>query len=248
MEQQNSFLIGDLVPETILRVENRTTDAARAAIWIRDGLLEISGNPDYRDDFDQLEIWGPTTNLTIGQQEYPFEMLVPPLDLNEHSSGYNMSTLDILLWLDFPFNKIRRKLDPTHYQDSDKFQQVNSIPTQWYRFADLVGFNPIPNRPYQVVARILQMHPIIDDDLDSTPILLPREWNEVLIWAAAARGFAELQEFEKYSEIRQMLQGDPKHPGKQGLFEAVKKRRKREAWRSEQALRPVLRAYGWGNY
>jgi hypothetical protein len=61
------------------------------------------------------------------------------------------------------------------------------------------------------------------------------------------RGFAELLEFEKSQEIRTMLQGDPKFPGKSGLIESIKKRRKREAWRSEQPLRPVLRGYGWGS-
>jgi hypothetical protein len=49
-----SFTIGQLVPEVILRTENRTTDTTRAAIWLRDALLEISGSPDYRDDFVEL--------------------------------------------------------------------------------------------------------------------------------------------------------------------------------------------------
>jgi hypothetical protein len=242
---QTSFLISDLENEVILRVENRTTDTGRADVWLRDAILEISGNPDYRDDFDQLEVLGPTYNLTISQQEYAFSNLVPPQSL-PLQSGYNMSTLDIFMWIDYPTNQIRRKLNPTHYQDSDKFQQALSLPTEWYRFGDSVGFNPVPNQAYQVQARILQEHPIDDTTLRDTQILLPREWNEVLIWSAAMRGFAELLEFEKSQEIRTMLQGDPKFPGKTGLIESIKKRRKREAWRTEQPLRPVLRGYGWG--
>ncbi len=245
MAQQQTFSFSDLVNEIILRVENRTTDTGRAVIWLRDAILEISGNPDYRDDFDQLEVLGPQFNVTIGQQEYPFSNLVPPASL-PLSSGYNMSTLDVFVWIDYPTNQIRRKLNPTHYQDADKFQQAMSLPTEWYRFADTIGLNPVPNQMYQIQARILQEHPIDDDNLFDTEILLPREWNEVLVWSAAMRGYAEILQFEKSQEIRTMLQGDPKFPGKTGLIEAIKKRRKREAWRQEQPLRPVIRGYGWG--
>jgi hypothetical protein len=243
---QTSFLISDLVGEVILRVENRITDNARAAVWLRDALLEISGNADYRDDFDQLEVLGPTTNLTAGIQEYPFSALVPAQAL-PLQSGYNMSTLDVFLWTDYPTNKLRRKLNPTNYQDADKFQQAQSIPTEWYRFADTIGFNAMPNQPYQVQARIMQEHPINDDNLPTTQILLPREWNEVLVYAATMRAYTELLEYEKAQQIRVFLQGDPKYPGKSGLVEAIKKRRKREAWRQEQPLRPVIRGIGWGS-
>jgi hypothetical protein len=232
-------IIQDLETEVIIRCENRTTDTARADIWIQNALLEISGNPDYRDEFDDLEEYGPQYNLTPSTQEYAFSNIVPAGD-------YNLSTLDVLLWTDYPTNTIRKKLQPTHYQDADKFQQAMSIPAEWYRFADTIGFNPVPNQPYQVQARILRRHPFTSP-LNQTVILLPQEWNEILIWAAAMRGFMELLEFEKAGEIRTLLQGDPKYPDKQGLIGSVKKRRRREAWRDTSSLRPVIRGYGWGS-
>ena len=134
MTQQ--FTIDDLVPEVILRVENRITDNARAQIWLRDSLLELTGGTKYRDDFDQLEVFGPKANLLIAVKEYPFDMLVPPQNIPDPfdpdvipMSGYNWGTLDILIWLDFPSNRIRRRLNFTHYQDADKFQQALSLPT-----------------------------------------------------------------------------------------------------------------------
>jgi hypothetical protein len=93
----------------------------------------------------------------------------------------------------------------------------------------------------------MQEHPIDDDNLPTTQILLPREWNEVLIYSAVMRGYTELLQYEKAQQIRVFLQGDPKFPGKSGLVEAIKKRRKREAWRQEQPLRPVIRGYSWGS-
>ena len=236
------FLISDLDNEVILRLENRTTDLQRADIWLRDALLEITGNPDFRNEFDQLEEYGPMFSLTGGSsmppaiQEYSETSLVPMGD-------YNQATLDILIWQDPPSNTIRRNLNPSHYQKADRFQPTFSLPTEWYRFNSLIGFTPVPDKPYQVQCRILRMHPINDSALATTPILIPRDWNEVLIWSAVQRGFMELLEFEKSDKVIKALHGDPKHPERPGLLESRKKRREQEAWRVEQVLRPMVRNY-----
>lgn len=241
LPQTAVFTIGDAANATIPKVENRTTETDTVAEWVRDALIEIAGNADYKDEFDELEAWGLTWNLTIGQQEYPFENFLTL------EADYNMSTLDVLIWVDYPDNTRRKRLDATHYQESDRFLQAASLPAQWYRFGDFIGFNPPPNKAYQVQARILKRHPIYDDDLKSTPILLPREWWEIIEWAAAIRGFMHLLEYEKAGAIRTLLYGDPKHPEKPGLIEGLKKRRKRESWRQTHGLRPVIRGYGWGS-
>src|SRR3974390_365306 len=239
------FFISDLVNEVLLRCENRRTDPARGAVWIRDALIEISPNPDYRDDFAALEEFGPTFNLTGGNslttavQEYPEKNFVPFGDIND-------ATLDILIWIDFPANNNRRKLDVSHYQKTDKFQPVFSIPTEWYRFGSNFGFNPIPDKNYQVQCRISKAHPINDNVLSQTTILLPREWNEVLIWAAVQRGFMELLEFEKASSVHIMLFGDPDNKNQPGLIFHVKRRRRKEQWRQESRLSYIRRPFMWG--
>lgn len=246
--------IANLESEVILKCENRTSDTARADIWIRDAILEISGNPDYRDDFDDLEILGLLTNLTGGAigvsvQEYPFSNFLPSPG---GTTIYNLSTLDVMLWIDFPTNNIRRKLNPSHYQEADKIVTYPSIPTSWYRFADTLGFDPPPNQNYQVQCRVLQRHPFVDffnavGNLNTTTVLLPLEWNEIIEWAAAMRGFMELLEFDRAAQLRNMLYGDPKHPDKVGLISSVKKRRSREAWREQQPLRPIVQGSTWGS-
>jgi hypothetical protein len=249
-------LISNLETEVILKTENRTTNTARADVWIRDALLEISGNPDYRDDFDQLEILGQPFNLTGGStvppaiQEYPFSNLINQTG-SQGAPDYNLSTLDIMIWIDFPSNLTRRRLNYTSYQASDKTPQYTSLPTEWYRFADTFGVTPCPDRNYQVQSRYLRRHPIIDyfnaqGLLNTTPILLPTEWNEVIEWAAAMRGFAELLAFERAAEIRVMLFGDPKEPSRPGLISAIKSRRRQENWRQQQSLRPVVHKYSYG--
>ena len=249
-------LIVNLESEVILRVENQTTQTARADVWIRDALLEISGNPDYRDDFDQLEIFGPTFNLDGGSsiatavQEYPFSNLIVQVN-TLGVPDYNLSTLDILIWVDYPTNQVRRRLRYTSYQAADKTPQFTSTPSEWYRFADTFGLSPVPDKDYQVQSRYLRRHPIIDyfnasGMLNTTPILLPTEWNEVIIWAAAERGFGELLNFERASEIHNMLYGDPRDKSRPGLISSIKSRRRQENWRQESCLRPIIHRYSFG--
>jgi hypothetical protein len=235
-----TFLIADLENEVILRTENRTTDTARADVWIRDSLIEITSDPDFRNEFVELEEYGPTFNLTPQQQEYPeFTNLIPVGDVN-------VATLDILIWQDPPTNSIRRKLIQSHYQKADNFQPTFSLPTEWYRFALTIGFTPVPDKAYQIQTRMLRAHPINDNQLNQTQILIPRDWNEVLVWCAVERGFLELLEYEKAAKVHVHLHGDPKHPDRIGIYEGKKKQREREAWRTETPLRPVYRRSCYG--
>lgn len=234
-----TFTIQQLENEVLLRCENKVSDIGRTDVWLRDALLEITSNPDFRNEFDLLETFGPPFNLTAKIQEYDFCNLIPTGD-------YNVATLDILIWQDPPTNSIRRKLGQSHYQKADNFQPTFSLPTEWYRFGDSVGFTPVPDKAYQIQARILRQHPINDNVLSQTQILIPREWNEILIWAAVERGFMEYLEYEKATKVHVLLYGDPKHPDRPGLIEGRKKRREMEAHRTETALRPVYRKMMYG--
>ena len=237
------FTISDLGSEVIFKVENRITDVARAYQWLVDALLEITSNPDFRDDFAQLEILGPAFVLTGGPdfttsvQEYDESNIIPAGDLN-------LATLDIMLWRDPPTNSNRIKLGVSHYQEVDKSTLFTTVPSSWYRFAGNIGFYPSPDLNYQVQARILRYHPIASQ-IELTTVLLPRDWNEILVMAAAERGFIELGEYEKASAIHTLLFGDPKHPEKPGLIKGRKTKRSLEANRTSRPLKIVIPRYTW---
>jgi hypothetical protein len=232
-------LFSDLDDEVILRLENRTSDLARASVWLKDSLLEISGNPDYRDDFTELESLSDPYNLTIGTQEYNESNFTPPGDVL-------LATLDLLIWVDPPGNTKRKKLEVSHYQFTDRITPVNGLPVEWYRFGGKIGFHPVPDKAYQTQTRALIRHPIQENDLPSTEVLLPREWNEILIWASVMRGFMELNEFEKAAAIKTMIYGDPEDPKKPGLIYSVKRKRQKEVWRQTQPLQVKIRPYMYG--
>ena len=230
------FTIAQLEQEVLLKCENKTSDISRVDAWLRDALLEITSNPDFRNEFDQLEVYGTPFPLVIQQQEYIESLFVPLTS----PVTYNTATLDILIWQDPPTNKIRRKLLQSHYQKADNFQPTFSLPTEWYRWSTNIGFTPVPDKNYQVQSRMLQQHPILSP-INTTQILIPNDWNEVLVLAAVERGFLEYLEYEKAGKVHQLLYGDPKNPRRPGLIEGRKKRREMEAHRTEQPLRPVYR-------
>jgi len=233
------FYISDLASEVILRTENRIEDTNRANVWVRDALLEISSSPDYRDDFVELELLGPAFNLTPQIQEYAASSFIP-------AGTVQIVAADIMIWTDYPANTVRRKLDVSHYQKVDRFSPVYALPTEWYRFSSNIGFNPVPDKAYQVQSRQVKMHPINDNNLGQTLILLPRDWNEVLIMAAVIRGFVELLEYEKANKVRRELYGDPNNKNQPGMIFHAKRIRRKEQWRQESRLTVVRRPYMWG--
>jgi hypothetical protein len=240
--EPTQFYISDLAAEVIKKCENRQASLGRAYQWLVDALLEISGNPSYRDDFVDLAEWGPQYNLTglpNPIQEYDQTLLVP-------SGDVLLNTLDILIWPDYPPGNSRFKLNLSTFQKTDRFQPATSLPVEWYRFGNTIGFNPIPDKSYQVQARILRRHPINDSSLKDTLVLIPREWNELLTWAAVMRGFMESGEYEKASNVRTMIYGDPEDAGKPGIVKSVKRPQEKENWRSEHRLRFTRRSAMYG--
>lgn len=240
-----SFTIQNLEPEVLYKTENRTTDVSRVDNWIRDALLELTADTDYRDEFDNLEILGPLFNLTGGSsvasgavQEYAFSNLIP-------SNTYNVNTLDIILWTNPPQNSTNIRLENTSYQEADMITRFTGQPVKWYRFADVCGFVPVPNLNYQVQARIYQLHPLATP-LNQTVLLIPNDWNEILVLMAVEKGFLELMQYEKAAAVHKLLHGDPLYPKKPGMMQGRKKRRAKENWRQQKPLRPIVRGYTYG--
>jgi hypothetical protein len=237
-----SVTIQNLEASVLRKVENRTSDTGLADQWIRDSLLEIASDADFRSDFAELEVLGPTFNLTANTNTYP--------ETDFFSSGLILDTmLDITLWIDYPSNTESRKLDPSHYQEIDKLQtSIPSTPIEWCRFGGNIIFFPTPDQAYQTQARGIQQHPITDyfnaaGNLNTTVILLPNDWLEAIVYGAALRGFNDLGQYDSAAAIRSQLYGDPSQPGLIGLLKGRKKKREREAWRSTETnmLRPRIR-------
>lgn len=244
----------DLEQEVVQKLENRTTNTNNIDRYLRDAIIELTSNPDLRDSFPDLEERGPAYNLQGGPisfsvREYPESNFIWPVD-------ENAKVLNIIVWIDFPFNTRWNKLNPGVFQESDKFRQGPSLPVDWYRYGKNIGFDPSPNRNYRVQASYQRQHPINDwfnsaGLLNRTIILMDQAWFEILEWTAAMRGFAELLNYPRADEIFQMIWGkpDPNNSGERlpGLITNVKTKRQSERWLQQQPLRPLIRGSGWGS-
>jgi hypothetical protein len=220
---------------------------------LRDALIELTGNPDLRDSFPDLEVRGPTVflhggNIVLSQREYPESEFIWPQDAN-------CKVLDIIIWIDPPFNHRFQQLNPSHYQETDQYLQGPSRPVDWYRFGEMIGFYPTPDRRYRVQASYQREHPITDwfnveGNLNTTVVLMRKTWFEILEWVAAYRGFGELLNYPRAKEVYEMVWGrpDPNNAAERlpGLITNVKTKRRSEAWLKQQPLRPIIRPYGWG--
>jgi hypothetical protein len=226
--------IGDLGSEVVKKVENRTSDLTRTYQWVKEALWELSSSGELRDEFDELEVLGAPFVLTPGVREYDFSNLALPND-------YNDGTLDIRLWRDPPTNSIFFRLNSMSFQQADNYYN-KGMPSAWYRFADMFGFDMIPEASYQVQARYQRQHPI-SNPIESTTVLLPNDWLDVTVLVAAHKGFIELNEYEKAEALHTILFGDPRGNGKIGVIQRRKKRFEREAWRKEQPLRVMVPRY-----
>lgn len=233
------YTIADAGQDVILKLENRTTDLTRAYCWFAEAIFELTSDGELREEFDQLEILGPQFNLIPGTREYPFSYFLQTLD-------YNDGTLNMRIWTNPPINNTVIKLRWISYQEADNYYNNPGRPTAWYRFADLVGFDMVPDQAYTVQIRYQKQYPFMSP-VEQTPWLLPNDWYDVAVLIAVQRGFIELNEYEKSQAVYQLLHGDPKKPGDVGLINRRKKRFQREAWRSEMGLRPWVGHYSRGS-
>lgn len=243
----------DLEQEVVQKLENRTTNTNNIDRYLRDAIIELTTNPDLRDSFPDLEVRGPLFNLQGGPirfsvTEYPETEFIWPAD-------ENAKILNIILWIDPPVNVRSLKLTPGVYQFSDEFKQGPSQPVEWYRFGNMIGFDPTPNRNYLVQASYQRQHPINDyfnkaGLLNRTIILMDQRWFEILEWTAAERGYMELLNYQRAAEVHEMIWGrpDPNNSGERlpGLITNVKTRRMSERWLQQQPLRPVVKQSCWG--
>jgi hypothetical protein len=231
--------IADIAALVIYDVENRTQDLAKAYKWVKDSINEITSCQEVREEFPELEVLGPLYNLTTGVAEYAEANIMPV-------GALNMATLNVRLWMDYPVNTRWRKLEWTSYQDADRYQSgQGATSSKAYRFGGNIGFSPPPDKPYQIQARVLKYHPWAAP-LEDTVILLSQDWEYIIQQLADAIGFAGLEQYEKSTAIRQMLYGDPRHPENPGIIYGRTNRRKKENFRQEVSLRPVVRPYSHG--
>lgn len=87
--------------------------------------------------------------------------------------------------------------DYTMFGERSDDENAWSIPTRYSRRDSDLILDPVPNDEYTILIKYLREI----EDIESSGPVIPREWHEVILWGAIARGFfarGDLSRGERY--------------------------------------------------
>lgn len=168
---------------------------SRVSGWLRDAYIAVSTVRT----FEQTEV---TYNFQTvqGGDTYQLPWQVRALKSFE---GYDSSGTPIhVMWKNMAYI---RRYNPGNVgmPGTGSFQSRPSIYTIW---GQNIVFRPTPDDAYTFYLDAWQ-RPLITQDVDSTQLLVPDEWLEVVDYEAAVRGNAELQQEDKSRNMQELLYG-----------------------------------------
>lgn len=202
---------------------------SRISGWLRDAYIAVTAVRT----FEQTEV---TYNFTTTQGADTYQL---PWQVRAMKSfeGYDSTGTPIhVSWKNMAY--IRRYNPGTQPPSTGTFQSRPSIYTIW---GQSIVFRPTPDNAYTFYMDAWQ-RPQITGDVDSTPLLVPDEWLEVVDYEAAVRGNAELQQEDKSRNMQELLYGftDP-NTGRfvPGIIERMESREEASAPYVDWGIQPV---------
>jgi hypothetical protein len=221
---------------------NRTDLVSKIEGWVRDAYFEFG----MKYDFEELE---ETHNLAITGANNNNTYTYPTLTLNNNSwyvRGIKALTL---------FGNNNTRVIPLIKKDIkwlDRLPETQGSPAIFCSFKNSIIMHPTPNTDWTLRWRVwLKPRIEIEDNnnnlhMNSTEILLPEDWLELIDYGAALRGHVDLLERDKAGEIMQLLFGseDPRNGRKiPGLISQRLLRRHAESPMNDWGMRPKRMGY-----
>lgn len=168
---------------------------SRISGWLRDAYIAISTCRT----FEQTETTAQFQTI-VGQDTY---VIPAPLRAAKSFMGYDYQNTPInVLWKDIAYI---RRYAPGNLNTGGPYP-ILARPSIFTFFANSIIFRPVPDNTYTFFLDYWQ-RPMITKDVDSTPLLLPDEWLEIVDYEASVRGNAELQQGDKSHELQELLYG-----------------------------------------
>jgi hypothetical protein len=233
-------VINDLLPEVINALQGRTDATALIPLYMKRTLQEITDNYP----FEELRTTGPLASLTATISTYPaLTFLQPGDDYTIHSS--------FALYVDFPKNTV---VSAVTYKTPAAIEVMiapatKGIPARWTRYGANIFLGPTPDKNYQLFFRYQKRYQFIDDNLGQTPILVPPDWEEIIIYSCAERVAIVKRWNDQASYLHQILYGDPEYQqsqgkmGRPGLLSARLFQQEKDEQMSSRQLMPLIPRY-----
>lgn len=230
--------IGELIPNVISKLSNRTVPQAKCVKWIQDAVKDITASYP----FTELQVTGPTVQLTINLAEYGKRAFLNPNDLDatnidsfflyingSSGTGYNLKYRTV----------------PT----IEAMMKIAGQPVHWSRHGSNIYVAPMPQVAYYVFQRYQQRHPWTDSPVNDT-IRIADDWLEIIEYAAAMRGAWDERMYDYNKEVKILLYGDPEFQlngsmgkGQPGLIHAKTSQRARDMSNNERQMQPRVARY-----
>lgn len=200
----NERTINDLVPEVINALQGRTDVAAIVPLYIKRALQELTISMA----FEELRRTGPQVVLTIGQPIYAVSTFLNAGD--DYSSPEAM-----VIFVDPATNSTT---DTLKYKTPKAIEMMISpstkgTPSYFTRYGPNFHLGPVPDQAYTVFLRYQVRYPFPEAtdsaSLLGVKLLMPDDWEEIVVYAAAERIAFVKRWNEQRNDIHQLLYGDP---------------------------------------
>ena len=225
--------IADFLNKVKANLQNRSdvTEAAtnpemRPSAWLRDAIREITAS----QPFAELQVTGPVVTIGpgLGWQgsnfAYPVSMFLNPGDdvtLTEDPAIFLASNQAAGLPIrPVPVQTINQMVSGNLVAYGMNFIKLKAfqseifipggVPYKYTRWNTQFFFGPQPGQQYLVYLPYQKRHPFHDSNLPSSLILMPRDWHDIIAYAAAERGAIALRWNDQANFIHTLLYGDPK--------------------------------------
>lgn len=234
--------IADRVARVTAMLGGRTDIASRVENWIRDAYVDLGASYDF-EELEQTH----NTDVTSGNNEYAY----PTLFLNNNTEQWEVRAIKTLTLRGNGNNRVV-PLTRRHITWLDRFPPQNGDPAIYCPYHNNVVIFPTPASDWILRWRVWLKPRIVQTDsnnnifMNSTPLMMPDDWLEILDYAAAMRGHTELLERDKAAEVMQLLFGaaDPR-TGRRvpGLIDQKMLKRHAESNQNDYGMRPIKRGY-----
>jgi hypothetical protein len=176
--------VNQLLTELTYRLGNRSDLSPRTLIWLNDAYYELLLSP--RFTFFEID---RSAGLLAPAGQYIFQV------------STNFPDLWFILDIRNEMYQIKlRRKDPSEF---DRAWRTTGIPARYTRFQDQIEIDPTPDVDYQLTLRYRMRPPELQQGSDT---ILQREWDEPLLTMAVQKGWEALEQWDKASSQKQMLE------------------------------------------
>lgn len=178
----------NLLAEVTARLGGRTDLGGRIDRWLNYAFFELLLNP--RFSFNELDSFTTFTTLA-NQSTYELE----DVGLNSMNFWFILNIRD---------NTNQIHIERSHYQVLDRVAMTTGRPVRYYRFHDALTFDPVPDGAFEMQIRFRKRP--ADLAAGSTFEGLGVEWEEPLVVLAVVKAWEALDQRDKASEQRSLLE------------------------------------------